>query len=87
LAAFGDLKLSDMQRRIPTHISHEHKLNCAILLWDTDHREWVTWVRWRKILVLSIALRLSEYCCHSGLDPVGFRLIWDDWTCRQREHL
>jgi len=50
LAAFGDLKLSDMQRRIPTHISHEHKLNCAILLWDTDHRQWVTWVRWRKIL-------------------------------------
>lgn len=41
LAAFG-LKLSDIQQHIHTRISHEHKLNFAILLWETDHRQWVT---------------------------------------------
>lgn len=42
LAAFGELKLSDIQQHIHTRISHEHKLNFVILLWETDHRQWVT---------------------------------------------
>lgn len=25
-------------------------------------------------------MRLSEYCGHCALDPVGFRLIWYDWV-------
>lgn len=40
------------------------------------------WVQRRKLLLLSIVLRLFGYRCHSGLDPVGFRLIWVDWAGR-----
>lgn len=40
------------------------------------------WVHRRKLLLLSIVLRLFGYRCHSGLDPVGFRLIWVDWAGR-----
>lgn len=42
LAAFGEVKLSDIRQHIHTRISHKHKLNFAILLWETDHRQWVT---------------------------------------------
>lgn len=71
MAAFGDPNLSDMQQHIHTHISHDPLMGHRPQTWVSEFAE-------KKILVLSIALRLSGYCCHSGLDPIGFRLIWDD---------
>lgn len=43
LAALGELKLSDIQQHIHTRISHEHKLNFAILLWETELGEGKYW--------------------------------------------
>lgn len=58
--------------------SHEKELNFVILLWETDHRRWVNEFTEGNYCFSVLHSDFFGYCCHSGLDPVGFRLIWVD---------